>query len=217
MSSIRQIAEFLLYLFQEKKLQPGTIDSYRTTVVNKVGNLSIEISKDENLAHLLNTFHRVRTKGCRGIASWNLSLALHHLTKAPFELLREASLKHLTFKTVFLLALASGKCRSEIHSWMNRNMHHKEDWSKVSLYPSPTGWGGSRQEKPLWSPRHCPLFWISSFKEDRSLCPARAHRHYLDRSEDLRDNKELVCVSFKKTFAREIFALYHFFLDQANS
>ena len=34
-----------------------------------------------------------------------LSLVLHQLTKAPFESIREASLKHLTFKTVFLLAL----------------------------------------------------------------------------------------------------------------
>ena len=32
-------------------------------------------------------------------------------------LFKEPSLKHLTFKTVFLLALGSGKCRSEIHAW----------------------------------------------------------------------------------------------------
>ena len=33
------------------------------------------------------------------------------LTKAPSELLKDASLKILTFKTVFLMALASGKRR----------------------------------------------------------------------------------------------------------
>ena len=33
------------------------------------------------------------------------------LTKAPFEPLKDASLKVLTFKTVFLMALASGKRR----------------------------------------------------------------------------------------------------------
>ena len=46
----------------------------------------------------------------------NLSLVLHQLTKAPFELIQEASLKNLTFKTVFLLALGSGKRRGEIHA-----------------------------------------------------------------------------------------------------
>ena len=57
--------------------------------------------------------------------------------KAPFELIKEASLKHLTFKTVFLLALGSGKRRSEIHAWKNKNIRHQSHWSKVSLYPSP--------------------------------------------------------------------------------
>ena len=31
-------------------------------------------------------------------------------------------MKHLTFKTVFLLALGSGKRRSEMHAWQNRNI-----------------------------------------------------------------------------------------------
>ena len=76
-------------------------------------------------------------EGRRGIPSWNPSLVLHQLTKAPFEPLKEASLKHLTFKTVFLLALGSGKCRSEIHAWLHKNIRHQSDWCKVSLYPSP--------------------------------------------------------------------------------
>ena len=45
--SINQIAEFFLYLFQERKLQPSTIVGYRTTIADKVGNYSVEISKDE--------------------------------------------------------------------------------------------------------------------------------------------------------------------------
>ena len=72
------------------------------------------------------------------IPSWNLSLVLHQPTKAPFEPIKEASLKHLTFKTVFLLALGSGKSRSEIHAWQNKNIRHQSEWSKVSLYPSPS-------------------------------------------------------------------------------
>ena len=103
---------------------------------NKVGNNKINISKDENLTRLLDSFHRDKPKGRRGVPSWNLSLVLHQLTKAPFELLQKASVKHLTFKTVFLLALGSGK-RSEIHAWVHRNIRHQEDWPNVSLYPSP--------------------------------------------------------------------------------
>ena len=135
---VKSVADFLMYLFQDRKLQPSTIDGYRSAIADKLGNSSFNISKDENHTHLLDSFHRDRPKGRRGIPSWNLSLVLHQLTKAPFEPIKEASLKHLTFKTVFLLALGSGKRRSEIHSWQNRNIRHQSDWSKVSLYPSPS-------------------------------------------------------------------------------
>ena len=97
-----------------------------------------QLISDDNLTRLLESFHRDRPKGQRGIPSWNLSLVLVQLIKAPFEPLREASLKHLTFKTVFLLALGSGKRRSDIHAWQHKNIRHQSDWSKVSLFPSPS-------------------------------------------------------------------------------
>ena len=113
---VNSVADFLMYLFEERKLQPSTIDGYRSAIADKLGNSTLNISKDENLTRLLDSFHRDRPKGRRGIPPWNLSLVLHQLTKAPFEPIKEASLKHLTFKTVFLLALGSGKRRSEIHA-----------------------------------------------------------------------------------------------------
>ena len=135
---VKSVADFLMYLFEDRKFQPSTIDGYRSAIADKLGNSSLNISRDENLTRLLDSFHRDRPKGRRGIPSWNLSLVLHQLTKAPFEPIKEASLKHLTFKTVFLLAFGSGKHRSGIHAWQNKNIRHQADWSKVSLYPSPS-------------------------------------------------------------------------------
>ena len=43
-----------------------------------------------------------------------------------------------------------------------------------------------------------------SLKEDRSLCLIRALRYYLDKTQDLRQDKELVFVSFKKGFSKDI-------------
>ena len=163
---VKSVADFLMYLFQDRKLQPSTIDGYRSAIADKLGNSSINISKDENLTRLLDIFHRDRTKGQRGIRSWNLSLVLHQLTKAPFEPIKEASFKHLTFKTVFLLALGSGKRRSEIHAWQNKNIRHQSDWSKVSLYPSPTfflrtSWQRRVQTVwPQWLYQPWPQLWI---------------------------------------------------------
>ena len=124
--------------------------------------------------------------------------------------IKEASLKHLTFKTVFVLALGSGKRRSEIHAWQNRNIRHQSDWSKVSLYPSPSFLSKNQLAKegpdsvaPVVIPALAPIL-DRSLKSDRSLCPVRALRYYLDRTSDLRQNKELVCVSFKKGFNKDI-------------
>ena len=74
---LKAIADFLLHLFQDKKFQPGTIDGYRSAIADKLGNSTINVSKDENLTRLLDSFHRDRPKGTRGIPSWNLSLVLH--------------------------------------------------------------------------------------------------------------------------------------------
>ena len=199
-----------MYLFQDRNLQPSTTDGYRSAIADKLGSSPINISKDENLTRLLDSFHRDRPKGRRGIPSWNLSRVLHQLTKAPFEPIKEASLKHLTFKTVFLLALGSGKHRSEIHAWQNKNIRHQSDWSKVALYPSSSFLSkiklvkeGPDSVAPVVIPALAPTL-DRALKSDSSLCPIRALRYCLDRTSDLRQNKELVFVSFKKGFDRDI-------------
>ena len=65
--SIKQIADFLLYL---ALLQPSTIHGYRTAIADKVGNTQINISKDENLTRLLDSFHRDKPKGRWGVPTF---------------------------------------------------------------------------------------------------------------------------------------------------
>ena len=191
---VKSVADFLMYLFEDKKLQPSTIDGHRSAISDKLGDTTVNMSKNDNLTRLLESFHRDRPKGRRGVPSWNLSLVLHQLTKAPFEPLREASLKHLTFKTVFLLALGSGKRRSEIHAWQHKNIRHQADWSKVSLFPSPSFLSKNQLAKegpesvaPVVIPALAPTL-DRSLKSDRSLCPVRALRYYLDRTSDIRQD-----------------------------
>ena len=148
---------------------------------------------------------KARGESPPGTSSW----FLHQLTRFILNQLK-ASLKHLTFKTVFLLALGSGKRRSEIHAWQNRNIRHQSDWSKVSLYPSPSFLSKNQLAKegpdsvaPGVITALAPTL-DRSLKSDRSLCPVIALRYYLDRTSDLRQNKEVVFVSFKKGFDKDI-------------
>ena len=71
---VKSVADFLMYLFEERKLQPSTIHGYRSAIADKLGNSTLNIGKDKNLTRLLDSFHRDRPKGRRGIPSWNLSL-----------------------------------------------------------------------------------------------------------------------------------------------
>ena len=113
-------------------------------------------------------------------------------------------MKHLTFKTIFCLALGSGKCRSEIHAWQNRNIRHQSDWSEVSLYPSPSFLSKNQVAKE--GPDSVAPGVITalvptldrSLESDRSLCPVRALRYYVDRTSDLRQNKEVVLSPLRK-------------------
>ena len=111
---------------------------------------------------------------------------------------------------LFLFALSSGKHRSEIHAWQNKNIRHQSDWSKVSMYPSPsflsknlTTKEGPDSVAPVVIPALAPILG-RSLKSDRSLYLVRALCYYSDRTSDLRQNKELVFVSFKKDFNKDI-------------
>ena len=54
---VKSVADFLMHLFPDRKLQPSTIDGYRSAVADSLGNLPINVSKDENLTRLLDSFH----------------------------------------------------------------------------------------------------------------------------------------------------------------
>ena len=54
---VKSVADFLMYLFQDRKLQPSTINGYRSAIADRLGNLPINISKDHNLTRLLDSFH----------------------------------------------------------------------------------------------------------------------------------------------------------------
>ena len=123
--STSDIEEFLNHLFAVRNLKPATIACYRTAIADHLGPFGQEVGKSLHLNRLLPSFYRDKPILNRGIPSWDLSLVLMSLTKAPFVPLKDASLKIFTFKTVFLLALASGKRSGEVHAWTYSSLRHK--------------------------------------------------------------------------------------------
>ena len=204
--SICETSLRLLYvLYQNLNRRPkSTIDGYRTAIVDTLDPTGLHISQSSDLNRLLSSFHRDRPKCSRNLPKWNLSVVPNELTKAPFEPMKDKDLKHLTLKTAFLLALASGKCRGKIHAWVANKVSNLGQWENVALFPSSDfiaknqlAREGSQSVSPVTIPALTTIV-DKQFKEDRTLCPVRALRYYLDRTKDLRGSRSLLFISFKK-------------------
>ena len=66
--------------------------------------------------HMIMSMELQRPRLTPVLLQWDLGIFLEAVSKPPYEPLREASLKHLTLKTVFLLAMASAGRRSELQA-----------------------------------------------------------------------------------------------------
>ena len=176
-----------------------TIAGYRTAIADGLGLKGEDVSKSLKLNRLLASFYRDKPVANRSIPPWDLTMVLHVLIKPPFQPLGKASLKFLTFKTVFLLTLAS-----------DSSLSYKENWSQVTLAPS-TAFLAKNQLASDWrtaiKPVVIPAFkphLDSSLTQDRSLCPLCPLKYYLDRTKDLMRNKNFLFVAIKEGFTRYI-------------
>ena len=85
----------------------------------------------------MNTSMRPRTTPL--LLQWDLDIILEALSNPPYVQLREASLKHLTLKTVFLLAMASAGRHSELQALVfdPQYIQFKHKWAGITLYFTP--------------------------------------------------------------------------------
>ena len=137
--TIPQLADFFVFLFQVKHLNPRTIKGYRSAISSTISSCGsrTELSYSQELSSLIRSFQLERPLQRKVAPQWNLSLVLQALTKPPFEPIAKCELKFLTLKTVFLVALASGRRRSELHALCFDSTHFRQnqDQSMVTLYP----------------------------------------------------------------------------------
>ena len=100
--------------------------------------------------------------------------------------------------------------RSEVHTWTYSSLSYKENWSQVTLAPSTAflaknqlASDGPAAIKSVVIPALKPHL-DSSLTQDRSLCHVRPLKYYLDRTNDLRMNKNLLFVTITEGFTRDI-------------
>ena len=121
---------------------------------------------------------------------WDVTLVLRSLTGAPYEPLRQASLRDVTLKTIFLLALASAKRVGELHG-ISFQVRHSRGWNSMTFSFVPD-FVAKNQDPSVFDPRF-ESFTIPSLRDfsggdqdEMLLCPVRSVREYLRRTRDSR-------------------------------
>jgi len=112
---------------------------------------------------------------------------LRKLAEAPYEPLGRASLKHLTFKCAFLLALASGR-RASQSTALSIHPDHLS-WTRQGVKLT-TKLGFLAKNQTLnFTPSPIELKEMKLYSdtpEDKLWCPVRALKYYVHRTEKIR-------------------------------
>ena len=195
--SISKIADFLDFLFKVQKVEYSTVAGYRSMLSGALVHTGLNIGHDRDISDLMLSFRHSRPPRSRVYPDWDLALVLWSLTEFPFEPMfdEKVSMQLVTWKTAFLVLLASGGRRGEIHDIPFRNVSYDKDFSHVTLRPSEHFVAKTQVRTGV----RLKSFRIPSLQSvlsedlplDRKLCPCRAVKHYIKRSEPLRKKDPL--------------------------
>lgn len=192
--NVYQFTDFLNHLFEVEKLQVNTIKGYRTAVSGTLKLHGNKIGDDERVKDLIANFCLNRPVNRQLYPKWDLCVVLNALMKPPFEPISSASMIFVTKKTAFLLLLASGARRSEIHALDIKKFMHCKDPEKYWLAPNDTFLAknfntktGKGDFKGFWI-KNLKDFVGSDLEKDALLCPVRCLKEYLKRTRNKRGN-----------------------------
>lgn len=192
-TSIAQMADFLLFLHREKKLAVPTIKGYRAMLASVFRHRGLEVSLSQDLSDLIRSFNTSKRDQKRPVA-WNLDVVLRWLRSQSFEPMANISLKDLTKKTLFLVALATARRVSELHAIDKRVGFAKGK----AVCMSTLGFLAKNEDPSRPWPREFEIKDLSQLvgpeEPERYLCPVRALKFYVQRTKKLRGpNDHLWC------------------------
>ena len=194
--SVALMSEFMEWLFRVRKIQASSINNYRSAVAffwKRVCDYSLPtdapVFKD-----LMRSFKRERPKPPKTVVPWNLQLVLEFFSSSKFSDWGAVTNKELTLKTVFLLALASGKRRSELHAFTVADTKLVHGQSPGAMLTPDSAFVSKTQIKTGGLGALRPVFIPSLPTEENEapsvLCPVESLRQYVSRSNQYRSDQQ---------------------------
>ena len=193
--SLAKVADFLCWLRSTRGLSVSSIRGYRS-VLSAVFRFHLpSLSSDPVLRDLLRSFQLSSVERVLRPPAWDLSRILRSLNSPEFELLSQASLRALSLKTFFLLALATARRVGELQALSSIVTFVGGD-ACLSYIPQ---FVAKSESLTRSIPRSFLVKSLSDFvaglDDDLLLCPVRALRIYLHMTRSLSPLRHLLFVS----------------------
>ncbi|XP_063442583.1 uncharacterized protein LOC134722881 [Mytilus trossulus] len=192
-ASLRETADFLTSLYTSG-LQYSTIGGYRSMLSSVLPPVEkIPVGQHPYIIRLLKGVFNSRPPRVKLLPELNLDKILEMLKKKPFEPMKKAELKFITWKTVFLIAITTFWRCSDIQALRlgdgNISVHSRGVYFIRE--------GLSKQDRPG---HFGAKIFVSAFEAEKLLDPKRALTYYLKstdnfRGENRQDSKLFLAIS----------------------
>ena len=203
-----QLANFLAYLSHDCKLSASSVRVYRAAICTTLRQLGSKSFPGSSLLRdLVRGASLKEARTPKRLPAWDLFLVLASLREVPYEPLFSSDLKSLTCKTVFLIALASGRRASEVcnFSGLAHDIAVLQDGSYMLKFLPEFLAKNQDPADPSPSIRIRPLTsFLCPDDPDRKLCPVRALKRYLKFTRSLRQNQRKLFISFNPYYTKDI-------------
>ena len=197
--SVSDLAEFFIYLHDVRNCKATTIAGYRSAIASvHKGWHNSTVSNNVSLSNLIKGMFNSNPSVKTLLPNWDLPPVLMSLCDTPFEPLSTCEMKFLTWKTVFLVALATASRVSEIHALSLDSQHLRFEKDGIRLLPNLKFLAKTQRLGKPWSAMFVPEFnTYATDCRDLLLCPCRAVKMYLKRTKSLRKGEEALFLTYK--------------------
>ena len=182
--SASTVLDFLTWLADSTNRAPATVSTHYAALADPLRfGLGIRVPQ-RALSLLLKGISSSREPRRQPVLSWSLHRVLQYLTFEGITMGEE----HFLQRAVFLLALATGYRASQLAAVTRHPSFSKleEDFSALTLAPSPTFLAKNEQADDMLGPITIPSFLEGG--RPHPLCPVRAFKEYVERTEGVSED-----------------------------
>ena len=178
-ATLKDCAHFLTHLFNSG-LKYKTITGYRSMLSSVLAPIGrTPVGQHPVIIRLLRGVFNKRPPLKELIPEWDLPLVLGCLQEPPFEPMKDASLKYVTWKTCFLIAITCFRRCSDLQALRLGEGNVNVQKKGITFMRA----GLAKQDRPG---HHSVRIFVPSLPKNKKLDPKRALSYYLKKTESFR-------------------------------